>query len=320
MHVRDLDPVDDPEAGAEGEHAARLVGVDVDLQRLGVADDEERVAELLELALDRVAVEVLSLDHERRAVAIAGELLVDRLDPELPRPRHRLGQRLAGHDRGEAADDLQETGAPRVDDTGVAQHLELLRCAIDRLLTAADEHLQELGVRDPVDRCLLTLFGHLADDRQHRPLDRLPHRAIRGIARRAERARHDRGVDLAVGAERLGRAAHDLREDHARVPARAHQGRPGHFLHQPGPIVRRRAVELVDDRPCRQRQVRAGVAVGNGIHVEVVDAAAAALERVERAPGQLLHEREVAHALELFTSWIRTSTSATRSPVRRSTS
>ena len=35
-----------------------LVGVDVNLQRFGIADDEQRVPELLELLLDSVAVEV----------------------------------------------------------------------------------------------------------------------------------------------------------------------------------------------------------------------------------------------------------------------
>ena len=35
---------------------------------------------------------------------------------------------------------------------------------------------------------------------------------------------------------------------------------------------------------------------------------------------ELLHALAIRHAVDFFTSWMRTSTSATRSPVRRSTS
>src|SRR5262249_47989285 len=45
-----------------------------------------------------------------------------------------------------------------------------------------------------------------------------------------------------------------------------------------------------------------------------------ALERVERSVRELPGEGQVAHALDLRTSWIRTSTLFTCRPVRRSTS
>ena len=55
VHVRDLDAADRAVRDAERQRAARVVGVHVHLQRGAVADDEQRVAELLELALERVA-------------------------------------------------------------------------------------------------------------------------------------------------------------------------------------------------------------------------------------------------------------------------
>ena len=60
--------------------APGIVRVDVHLERGRIADDEQRVAELLELALEPVDVEPLTLDHEHGAVAELRELLVHRLD------------------------------------------------------------------------------------------------------------------------------------------------------------------------------------------------------------------------------------------------
>ena len=72
-----------PRGDPERERASRVVGVDVHLERARVADDEQRVAEPLELRLERVRVEVVALDDEHGAVAEAGELLVDRVERQL---------------------------------------------------------------------------------------------------------------------------------------------------------------------------------------------------------------------------------------------
>ena len=80
VHVRDLDRLDPARGGAERQRRARVVGMDVHPERGRVADDEERVAELLELALEGRRVEAFPLDHERRAVAELRELLVHGLD------------------------------------------------------------------------------------------------------------------------------------------------------------------------------------------------------------------------------------------------
>ena len=303
---------------ADLERLARLVGVDVDLERFGIADDEQRVAELEQLGLDRVVVEVLAFDHEHGAVAVLRQLLVNRVDVQLLALRRRFRQLLACGRRCETADDLEQADAAGIDDARFAEDRELLRRARDRLLAAADEPGEQLVDVVPVEA--LALLRHFADDGEHRPFDRLPHGAVGSVAGRLERTGDDAGVDRRRSAERLGRTADDLREDHAGVPARTHQRGARDLLDEGRAILGRRLLEPVDDRPCGQREVRAGVAVGHGIDVEVVDPLAVAFERRERAAGKLENPGEVAHALDLLTSWMRTSTCATGRPVSRSTS
>ena len=88
VHVRDLDPLERRRRAVPSESAAPgVVGVDVHLERARVADDEQRVAERLELAARaRRASRSLALDDEDRAVAVARELLVDRVERRA-RPR-----------------------------------------------------------------------------------------------------------------------------------------------------------------------------------------------------------------------------------------
>ena len=129
---------------------------------------------------------------------------------------------------------------------------------------------------------ILGLLGELADHRQHRPFDGPAHGAVGGVARGAEGAA-DRGrVEQPGLAERLGGAPQDLREDHARVAASAHQRRARELLRERRAVGGRRGVEHLHDRARGLRQVRARVAVRHGIDVQVVDAAAVRLERRER--------------------------------------
>jgi hypothetical protein len=60
VHVRDLDAFDRAARDAERERAAGIVGVHMHLECTAVADHEQRVAELLELVLERVCVEVVA--------------------------------------------------------------------------------------------------------------------------------------------------------------------------------------------------------------------------------------------------------------------
>src|SRR5262249_53922313 len=93
-----------------------------------------------------------------------------------------------------------------------------------------------------------------------------------------------------------GRPSHDLAEDHARVAPRSHQGGPGQCVDELGapdlvdhlPVE---AIELLAHRAQRERHVVAGVAVGDGEDVEVVDLLAPLLEvgpgRADHAPKAL---------------------------------
>ena len=168
-------------------------------------------------------------------------------------------------------------------------------------VVAARDDRREVGA-------VLGRVGHRADRGQHRPLDRLLHRAIGGVARRAEGL----GEIVALG-ERLGRAADDLREDHAGVAAGAHQRRARDLVREAGAVVGAVLVERLVDRAHGQRQVRAGVAVGHRVDVEVVDPAPVRLDRRPRAVDELVHAL-LPHALCL-TRWMTTSTAATFRPV-----
>src|SRR6266511_5734675 len=142
VHVRDLDPADDPDGDADRERDARLVGVNVDLERIPVSDDEQRVSERLQLRLDSLRVEIIALDHEPGAIAIARELLVCGLDPDLL-VRRRFGQLLTGRRGRDSAEDLDESRRPRIDDSGLAQHVEHLPRACDTVLAAPDDRREE---------------------------------------------------------------------------------------------------------------------------------------------------------------------------------
>ena len=72
-----------------------------------VADDEQRVAERRELALESLAFEPLALDDEARAVAVARSLLVHGVRARAAR-LDGLGERLAREVRRDSADDLDE--------------------------------------------------------------------------------------------------------------------------------------------------------------------------------------------------------------------
>ena len=109
----------------------------------------ERVAELLELGLERLAVERVSLDHEDGAVAVARQLEVDRVEPrrlagDLGRGGHGLAADGSPRRRGASS---TRPGAARVDDARLAQNLELLGRAGDRVLPAPHELDEQLAER-----------------------------------------------------------------------------------------------------------------------------------------------------------------------------
>ena len=70
VHVGDVEPRDRADAVEEAGRPLGLVGVDVDLERVRVADHEHGVAEALEPRDPRPGLEVLARDREVRAVAV----------------------------------------------------------------------------------------------------------------------------------------------------------------------------------------------------------------------------------------------------------
>ena len=295
-HVGDLDALDRARGGAERQRRARLVGVDVHLQRGLVADHDERVAEPLELRLEPVAIERLALDHEDGAVAVAGRLEVDRR----PTPDGASAAGAAGN-----ASPLTALARPRRSSTSPAPPASTTpasrrtsSCSGVRA-TASSPCRTSSTSRAPSGsdsaRAPLGLLRQLADDRQHRPLDRPPHRAVRSVGSATQRTSGQRRVDpVRRFHEDVGDAAHDLGQDHARVAARAHQRGACDRVRERRPVGRLRRVDGVRHGAHRQREVGAGVAVGHGVDVEVVDAAAARLERGERGADEIADELEIA--------------------------
>ena len=142
---------------------------------------------------------------------------------------------------------------------------------------------------------------HLAHDGEDRALGRVAHRGVGAVGGACQRRADQRRVDqLARPAEQLlGGAADQLREDHAAVAARAQQRRARDRLDDlvaPDLVDRAvaaggEAVELGEHRLHRQDHVVAGVAVGDGEDVEVVDLLAARLQMGER-PGDEVAEAD----------------------------
>ena len=129
-----------PSVGEQRRRGVRVVGVDVDLQRRRVADDEHRVAELLELRDEPALLEPGAGDGEVRAVAVGarGVLRVGDARGGVVLERRRLGA-------AQRADDPRQQHGQRVaagvDDAGLAQHRQQVGPALDRLLAGVERAL-----------------------------------------------------------------------------------------------------------------------------------------------------------------------------------
>ena len=127
--------------------------------------------------------------------------------------------------------------------------------------------------------------GHRPYGGEHRALGGVPHGVVRGVGGSRQRRAHEDRIDQLTGSRRqlLGCAAHDLREDHAAVPARAEKGGAGDGLDQvvAPQVVDRLPVDPVELREHGaegHRHVVARVAVGDREDVQVVDLLPPALE------------------------------------------
>ena len=214
----------------------------------------------------------------------------------------RLGAAQRGDDAGE---DHGQAEAAGVDDARLAQHRQQVGAAPDGLLAGVERALEHLGDQQvlAVDLVLAEprlvhvrqlerdAVGHLAHDREDRPLGRLADGVVGAVGGARHRGADQDRVDQLAGPRRqlLGRAADQLGEDHAAVAARAEQRGAGHALDDLVAVDRvelallGQAVELVEHGAQRQRHVVPGVAVGDREDVEVVDLVAACLQLRQRS-------------------------------------
>ncbi len=304
MHVGDVLALDRSRGGEQPFGRVGVVGVHVDLDRGLVADDENRIAELLERGHERGAVERFARDDEVRAVAVLGAGVMDLVEAGrcVVRDLGDLGM-LAGKPGDETADDDHEPERAGIDDACLGQDLELLGGVAKRLLAAKQRRRQHLGqqgvlllgagigleaLAEPLRATLGDGVCHRPDHGQHRSLGRLADRGVGAVGGIGERRLDQLRVDQAPrrSSQLLGSAADDLAQDHARVAARAHQRRAGDLAHDHRAlrvaVLALEHVELVEHVAHRQGHVVAGVTVGDREHVEIVDLLATLLEMRKR--------------------------------------
>ena len=254
VHVGHVEARDLADRVEDRDRVLGLVGMHVHAERALVADHEHGVADRLEPGHERAGLEPGAGDGEVRAVAVARRLVLGAVQRRRRDLVLELG-RGAAPERGEAPrhDHGQAVGTG-IDHAGVPQHGELigsplhgLRARLERVL----EHLGEqlvllLGARLGAEPLLVHVrevvrhaAGHRADRREHRALGRVAHRRVGGVGRARERRGHEHRIhQLALAArELLGRAAHDLGEDHAAVAARAQQRGAGNRRHDLVPAL-----------------------------------------------------------------------------------
>jgi len=218
-----------PVATREVDDRRRVVRVHVHLDELRLADDEHGVAERLDLVADQVRVEVRALDQKLGAVAPAP---LGKGERDLRRRRVRLlgfGQGLEELFRlleglQHALEDQLQPKATGIHDARVAEDLQLGRCFEHRGASAGG------GGRDDAQHVCLGGAGgcrrraaRLARDGEDRALGRLVHRAIGGVRGLLEGRGELRRRECALALDGASEPAKNLRQDHARVAARAHQ-------------------------------------------------------------------------------------------------
>ena len=242
-----------------GEVAQGLVGVE---GPLGLEEELVAVAELralpvvVELDLDAGVGHVVGLGGRGGGVEV-GELLAAVAKRGVHEGLEEGGKAIGtGVDHAVLLEDGQEVG--RAGHGLVGLHDE-------RLEGLGDGHLLLLGA--------VCAGRHVADDGEDGALDRLAHGLEGHLHAVAQGRGHvGRGHGVMRGDEALGQAAQNLARNDAGVAARAHERAVrdglGHIGHRG---VGGQRLDLLHDGPQRERHVGAGVAVGHGEDVELVD-------------------------------------------------
>ncbi len=290
VHVVDLDLVDGAQLESFAEDDPGVVGVHVDLDHVLVADHEGAVADGRQERLERGLVDGLSGDEQAGAVAVHGELRRcggrRRLRGAAPLPRAQGDPRQRDGDVGvhefgdagrEAAEEHEKPVPAGVDDAGLLQGRQLLGRLLDRHSAGLLDRHEQLVEAQRVGHALRRL-RHLADHGEHGALDGLLDGAIGAGGAFGESFFEIGRGEVCGAAPHVTEAADDLRQDDARVAARAHEralGDGGGYGRDAFDVA---LLELFEDGAHGERQVGARVAVRHRIHVEVVDDAALRLD------------------------------------------
>ena len=112
-----------------------------------------------------------------------------RLERQALGARRTLGERLTADVERDAADELQQAGAARVDHPGLPENRKLLRCPRERLLTGVDDPGQRLSGVESLVPLLLRPVSESARHGQDGSLLRLAHGRVAGVCGRTERGR-----------------------------------------------------------------------------------------------------------------------------------
>ena len=302
--VGDPDPVRATGLDPGLHRGADVVDVDVDVPQAVAADHDERVAERGQRPAqprDRLVVGVEEV-HHLVGRALRGQVAGRQRDRDRPRAeRCGAADRALAGDRGlRGVEDHAQAAAAGVDHAGVLEDLELLGGAVQRVAGRArggPDHVTEPVVRDR-RRPGRRLAGRLGDG-QDGALDGLADRGVAGLGRpRQPLGEHQGRPVVGAGlADPLQQGAHELGEDHAGVAARAEQGAAG----EPGERDPEVPVGVALDplqhqvagRLEGEEQVRAGVPVGDRVHVERVDLLAGRAQGGERDLGEPEYGLEV---------------------------
>ena len=199
------------------------------LDQLGLADDQDRVPQRLDLVADEVEVEVAALDQELGAVAPSAFRQVERNLCGRRHGRPWLGHRADGGFRlldglQHALENELQPKSSGVHHAGVAEDGQLAWSLLDRGACAGGRRRDD--ARDVgVSRARGGRGGasSLARDGEDGAFGRLVDRPVRGVGRLFERTRQLGRGERALALDGASEAAEDLGEDDARVAARAHE-------------------------------------------------------------------------------------------------
>ena len=272
------------------DHQVRALVVDVHLDRLAIAGNQHRLPDLLEVSaqcvdVDRVGRHCLEQEHRLVAEALVGV----RDERRRPRPG-RIGRRARSAPAAlskveqRALEEPVQPLAAGIDHACLAQDREERRGAGDGLLGGLDrggqhrfEVIVALGGRHRA-------IGRLTDDGQDRAFDRLRDGPVGGLRSLRQRVRQIEPVEATLAGEPFRHPSEDLAGDDPGVAAGTHEGAEADGRSDAVGRLVGDGVGFLEGRLDGRDHVRAGVAVGDGEHVEAVDLVGVDLEVCDRGP------------------------------------